>query len=70
MSESGSAASARFKTSTFSDGGGCVEVGQLPDGSVAVRHSKEKPDGGVLLFTEREWTAFVAGVKAGEFDAF
>jgi hypothetical protein len=24
----------------------------------------------VLVFTGHEWTAFVAGVKAGEFDSF
>jgi hypothetical protein len=36
----------------------------------AVRHSKGGPDDSALVFTGHEWTAFVAGVKAGEFDSF
>jgi len=45
----------------------CVEVAALPDGSVRVRDSK---DTSKLPheFTAREWAAFIAGVKAGEFD--
>jgi Domain of unknown function (DUF397) len=58
-----------FKTSTYSGGGGCVEVGQTPGGGpvVAVRHSRHHhlPP---LLFTAAEWDAFVRGVKDGEFD--
>lgn len=54
--------------STFSGSqGDCVEVAHLPDGSTMVRDSKH-PDGAVLTFTPAEWTAFVAGAKAGEFD--
>jgi hypothetical protein len=45
----------------------CVEVaGSLP-GAVAVRDSKDR-SGPVLVFTPRTWRAFVAGVKASEFD--
>ncbi|MEV0298295.1 DUF397 domain-containing protein [Nocardia sp. NPDC050710] len=58
---------ARFAKSTFSDGGGdCVEVAFF-DGWVAVRDSKDlfSP---VLWFTPSEWRAFLAGVRAGEFD--
>ena len=57
-----------FKSS-FSNGqgGACVEHAQLPDGSRAVRHSKD-PEGPTLTFSPSEWDAFVAGVKAGEFD--
>lgn len=57
-----------FKSS-FSNGqgGDCVETRRLPDGSRAVRHSKD-PDGPALIFSTSEWDAFVAGVKAGEFD--
>jgi len=40
----------------------------VPDGRVALRHSKD-PDGSVLIYTRREWDAFVRGAKAGEFDA-
>jgi hypothetical protein len=55
--------------STFSNGNGgaCVETRTLADGSRAVRHSKD-PDGPKLTFTRAEWQAFIAGVKAGEFD--
>ncbi|MEV0823779.1 DUF397 domain-containing protein [Nonomuraea rubra] len=56
--------------SSFSaDGGGnCVEAGPLQDGSgrVAVRHSKLK--GNVIIYSKAEWQAFLAGVRAGEFD--
>jgi hypothetical protein len=50
-----------------SNGGGCVEVTQLPAAVVAVRDSKD-PDGPELAFSHADWRAFVAGVKAGEFD--
>lgn len=59
--------------SSFSaDGGGnCVEAGPLDDGTdrVAVRHSTD-PAGPVIVYTKPEWEAFVAGVRAGEFDFF
>jgi hypothetical protein len=44
----------------------CVEVAFV-DGIIAVRDSKH-PEGPVLLFTQAEWDAFVAGAKGGEFD--
>jgi hypothetical protein len=44
----------------------CVEVAFV-DGAIAVRDSKQ-PEGAVLLFTQAEWDAFVAGAKDGEFD--
>ena len=46
--------------------GNCVEVAFL-DSIVAVRNSTE-PLGPTLLHTRPEWEAFLAGVKAGEFD--
>jgi hypothetical protein len=42
-------------------------VTQLPAAVVAVRDSKD-PDGPKLAFSHADWRAFVAGVKAGEFD--
>jgi hypothetical protein len=45
----------------------CVEVAALRDGSVVVRDGK-LADSPVLTYTRGEWAAFVAGVKAGEFD--
>jgi hypothetical protein len=60
--------SASWRKSSFSqDGGQCVQTAFLPDGSVALRHSKD-PDGSVLIYTPREWNAFLKGAKDGEFD--
>ena len=56
-----------FHVSSFSGGGDCVAVARLADGDVAVRHSKD-PSKSTLVFTSREWEAFVEGVRAGEFD--
>ena len=44
----------------------CVEVAIDRD-EVAVRDSKH-PSEPMLRFSREEWSAFVAGVKAGEFD--
>lgn len=59
---------AQWLRSNRGDGGSgnCVEVAFV-DGAIAVRES-DKPDGPVLLFTQQEWDAFVAGAKDGEFD--
>jgi hypothetical protein len=59
---------ARWRTSSrsASGGGGCVEVARIADG-VAVRDSKA-PAGGVLVFSRAAWTAFLDGVRQGEFD--
>jgi hypothetical protein len=51
----------------------CVEVGYVPPGSVLagmilVRDSKMGDDSPVLEFTPEEMRAFIASVKAGEFD--
>jgi hypothetical protein len=57
-----------WKKSTRSNGSGnCVETARLSDGLWAVRDSKE-PEGAVLTFTPSEWSAFVEGVKDGDFD--
>ncbi|HTJ71618.1 MAG TPA: DUF397 domain-containing protein [Actinospica sp.] len=57
-----------WRKSTFSGNqGNCVEVADLPDGGIAVRHSKA-PAGPVIEYTEAEWEAFLKGVRAGEFD--
>ena len=46
--------------------GPCVSVALFPDGTVAVRDTKE-PEGPILRFTREEWTAFLAGAADGEF---
>lgn len=46
--------------------GECVEVAGRGS-SVLVRDSKDTA-GAILSYSNEEWTAFVSGVKAGEFD--
>ena len=58
--------SAEWHKSTFSAANGCVEVAALDD-RVAVRDSKEQ-GGPVLVFSRDEWSAFLGGVRAGQFD--
>jgi len=57
----------RKASHSTSNGGNCVEVAQVSAPAVAVRDSKN-PDGPVLVLTPRQWRAFAAGIKAGEFD--
>lgn len=55
--------------SSFSNGSGgnnCVEV-LLSGQAVYTRHSRA-PYSSQVRFTRQEWAAFLAGVKAGEFD--
>ena len=47
--------------------GACVEVTSLPSGEIAMRNSRF-PVGPVLLYTQAEIAAFLAGAKDGEFD--
>ena len=53
-------------TLSFSTGA-CVEVADLSEGKVGVRHSKD-PSGPVLRFTSAEWQAFLGGARLGDFD--
>jgi hypothetical protein len=61
---------ARWRRSSFSsgdDGNNCVEVAFLPDGTVAVRDTKDRalpPH----LYPAPAWRALTAGIRAGEFD--
>lgn len=59
----------RWKKSSHSMSGNCVELAHAADDLVAVRDSKN-PDAGILLFTRSEVDAFVRGVLDGEFDGF
>jgi hypothetical protein len=47
--------------------GSCVEVAELGGGAVAVRNSRD-PAGPALIYTAAEITAFIRGVKDGQFD--
>jgi hypothetical protein len=50
-----------------SNGGACVEVAALPDGTRAVRDSKD-PAGPRLAFTPAQWLAFTTQVMAARSD--
>lgn len=56
-----------FKSTYSGPNGACVEVSRLTDGYVALRSSRN-PELPPPVFTLDEWRAFVAGVKAGQFD--
>jgi hypothetical protein len=55
------------KSSWSNPSGNCVEVAMLPTDDVAVRNSRY-PSGPALVYTRVEISAFLAGVKGGEFD--
>ena len=59
-----------WRRSSFSEPterGDCVEVYRYGDGVIGVRDARY-PDIGAKLFSPESWLAFIAGVKAGEFD--
>ena len=56
---------ATWRKSSFSGESGCLELAETAAG-VWVRDSKDR-EGPVLAFTRAEWTAFLAGVRNGEF---
>jgi hypothetical protein len=59
---------ATWQKSSYSnnEGGNCVEVADGLPRIVPVRDSKN-PHGPALVFPAGTWSAFVAGVKAGDF---
>jgi hypothetical protein len=61
----------RVSSRCDANGGNCLEAGPVQDGSsrVAIRQNVSQ-DGPVVLCTKEEWEAFVAGVRAGDFDFF
>jgi hypothetical protein len=60
-----------WRTSSFSGSGGassgCVEVAPLPDGDIAVRDTKDRSRA-PHRHSAPAWSAFLAGIRAGEFD--
>jgi hypothetical protein len=58
------------KSSLSTYNGNCVEVGNLQDGRIAVRDTKDQGMGPVLVFGRSDWKAFLAGAKHGEFDSY
>ncbi|HEX6525062.1 MAG TPA: DUF397 domain-containing protein [Streptosporangiaceae bacterium] len=58
----------RWLKSHYSNATGeCVELAALPNGEIAMRNSRF-PGGPVLVYTQAEISAFLAGAKDGEFD--
>lgn len=47
--------------------GSCVELAELDDGRIAVRNSRN-PGGAALIYTRPEVSAFIHGVKDGDFE--
>jgi hypothetical protein len=57
----------RWRKSSFSgNGGDCVEVGQLRDGMIVVRDTKNR-NRTAHRFPSGAWRAFVVGVRSGAF---
>ncbi|WP_412748574.1 DUF397 domain-containing protein [Krasilnikovia sp. M28-CT-15] len=54
------------KSTRSAANGHCVEIARAME-VVLVRDSRD-PEGPVLAFDTTGWTAFLAGVRAGEFD--
>ena len=61
---SGNALRWRTSSRSTSGGGNCVEVGALRSHVVAVRDSKDR-DGGMLIVGAAPWTAFLDTVRDG-----
>jgi hypothetical protein len=57
-----------FFKSSHSGASGCVEIGFLPGQEAVLIRDSKISDGPVLRFTRVEWTAFLAGVRDGEFE--
>ncbi|GAA4876599.1 DUF397 domain-containing protein [Saccharopolyspora cebuensis] len=55
----------RWRTSSYSGGDNCVEVGRI-GGGAAVRDSKDRA-AGYFTATAPEWAAFLAAVRGGRY---
>lgn len=59
----------QWRTSSRSGGNGaCIEA-RYADQATQVRDSKDR-QGPVLSFSPGQWTCFIAGIKAGAFEAW
>ncbi len=56
------------KSSASNPTGSCVEIAELPGGSVAFRNSRDR-SGPALIYRRAEVAAFLHSLKNGEFDA-
>ncbi|MBT8227756.1 MAG: DUF397 domain-containing protein [Dactylosporangium sp.] len=55
------------KSKRSNPSGNCVEMAPLPNGGIAVRNSRD-PNGPALVYTLDEMSAFIGGVRDGDFD--
>jgi hypothetical protein len=56
------------KSSRSGYSGSCVEIANFDSGQVGIRDSKANGRGPVILVAPADWSAFVAGIKDGQFD--
>lgn len=56
------------KSSRSGYSGSCVEIANFDGGQVGIRDSKAKGLGPVIFVAPADWSAFVAGIKDGQFD--
>jgi hypothetical protein len=54
--------------SSYSHTNGCVEVAFVPGGEWVLVRNSRTPLGATQTYTRREFSAFVEGARAGEFD--
>jgi Domain of unknown function (DUF397) len=57
----------RKAMASANNGGACVEV-MITGSAVKVRDTKDGDSGPVHVYSHTEWSAFLDGVKKGEFD--
>ncbi|MFI2232067.1 DUF397 domain-containing protein [Nocardia testacea] len=56
-----------WRVSSYTDKHTCVEVAAAPTGEILVRNSNNRA-AGHIAFTRDEFSAWLKGCKAGEFD--
>jgi hypothetical protein len=64
MTETGSL---RWRKSSYSPNTNCVELAELPDGTIAIRNSNH-PDAGTLTFPRPAIAAWITAAKSGHLD--
>jgi hypothetical protein len=56
------------KSSRSGYSGSCVEIANFGGGQVGIRDSKANGLGPVILVAPADWSAFLTGIKDGQFD--
>lgn len=56
------------KSSRSGYSGSCVEIANFGGGQVGIRDSKANGRGPIIVVAPADWSAFVAGIKDGQFD--